>query len=98
MTLYKMAVEAAVEQQASFQVDGGSGGPLFQLCFFEGFLDRGYLMAVVQDLFHRKANTVMRDALVDPELPGNRGLDPERFIGTRMGNTGNFADRFYDTC
>jgi hypothetical protein len=65
MALNDMAVEAAVHDEASFEVDGIAGLPMAEVAFFEGFFDGGDAVEIVLLFFDREANAVMGDALID---------------------------------
>ena len=82
MTLDDMAVEAAVEGHAPFEVDERAFLPGIEVAFSEGFIDGGHAVCVFPDFFHGQADAVMGDALIDLKFGGEGGLDPEGFVGS----------------
>ena len=81
MSLDDMSIEAAVHDEASFEVDEVAGFPVAEIGLFECLFDGGDAVEVVFYFFDGEANAVMGYALVDPEFGGDGGLDPECFIG-----------------
>ncbi len=65
MALDDVTVEPAVHAEASFEVDDVAGLPVAEGAFFEGFLDGGDAVTFVADFFHRQADAVMGETLVD---------------------------------
>ena len=82
MALNDMAVEPAVHNQASFEVDEVAGLPLAKVAFFEGFFDGRYAVEVVFLFFHGEADAVMGDTLIDFEFAGDGGGYPECLVST----------------
>ncbi len=81
MSLDDVSIEAAVHDQASFEVDEIAWLPLAEVGLFEGFFDGGDAVEVVLLFFYREADAVMGNALVDFEFVGNGGCDPECLVG-----------------
>ena len=81
VSLDDMAVEPAIHDQASFEVDEIAGLPLAEVAFFEGFFDGCDAVEVVLLFFHGEADAVVGDALIDFELVGDGGGYPECLIG-----------------
>jgi hypothetical protein len=65
VTLDDMAVEPAVHDEASFEVDEIAGLPVAEVAFFEGFFYGGDAVEVVLLFFHGETDAVMGDALID---------------------------------
>jgi hypothetical protein len=97
MPLDDMAVEAAVHDQASFEVDEIAWLPVAHGGFFQGLFDRSYAVAAVFELFYGKADAVMGDTLVNFEFPGEGGFDPECFVGTFAVDGADLAEGFDDS-
>ena len=81
VTLDDMAVEPAVHDHASFEVDEVAGLPLAEVALFQGFFDGGHAVEVVLLFFDGEADPIMGDALVDLELVGDGGCYPECLVG-----------------
>jgi hypothetical protein len=65
MSLDDMAVEPAVHDHTSFEVDEVAGLPIAEAAFFEGFFDGRHAVEIVFLFFHGEADAVMGDALID---------------------------------
>ena len=70
MTLHHVAVEAAVEAGAAFEVHLVARLQQPEVGLVEGFADGGDGIGVTLLLHHSEAYAVMRDALVDLQLIG----------------------------
>ena len=97
VALDDVAVEAAVHQEASFQVDEVAWLPVGQVGLFQGLLDGGYAVEAVCAFFHCEADAVMGNALVNFEFVGDRGGDPECLVGSVGLDGDDFAEGFYYT-
>ena len=97
VSLDDMAVEAAVHDQASFEVDEIAGLPLAEAAFFEGFFDGRYAVEIVFLFFHGEADAVMGDALVDFEFVGDGRCYPECLVGAFAFYGVDPAEGFDDT-
>jgi hypothetical protein len=64
VSLDDMAVEPAVHDHTSFEVDEVAGLPLAKVALFEGFFDGGHAVEIVFLFFHGEADAVMGDALI----------------------------------
>jgi hypothetical protein len=97
MALDDMAIEAAVEGHAAFEVDEVIGLPGVKVGFIQGLEDGGYAVGIVPGFFYGQADAVVGDALVDLQLGREGGLDPEGFVGS-IGLDGlDFAEGFDDS-
>jgi hypothetical protein len=65
MSLDDMAVEPAVHDHTSFEVDEVAGLPGAQIGLYEGFFDGCDAVEVVFYFFHGKAYAAMGEALID---------------------------------
>lgn len=65
MTLHDMAIEAALEGEASFEVDEVAGLPGAEIGLFQGLGDGRYAVAITYYFFHSKTNAAVRHALID---------------------------------
>jgi hypothetical protein len=72
-----VAVQPAIEGEASFQIYGGARGPGAQVGFIEGFTDGSHPVQGWFHLFHGETHAVMADALVRPQVPGQSGFYPK---------------------
>lgn len=97
MTLDDMAVEAAVEGHAAFEVDESAFLPGIEVAFSKRFIDGGYPVGVFSYFLHGKADAVVGNALIDLEFGGEGGLDPECFIGSFGFGGLDFSKCFDDT-
>jgi hypothetical protein len=97
VTLDDMAVEAAVEGHAAFEVDEGTGDPGIEVGFPEGFIDSGHAVGIFPDFLHGQADAVMGDALIDLKFGGEGRLDPEGFVGSVALRSLDFSKCFNDT-
>ena len=105
MSLDDVAVEAAVHLHASFQVDEVSGLPVVEVGLVEGLFDGGDAVCGPgaigvggvgeADFFYGEADAVVGNALVDLKFLGDRGLDPECFIGA-FGFDGYYFSEGFD--
>ena len=96
VTLNDMAVESAVHEEASFQVDEVAGFPVAQIGLFQGFPDGGHAVEIVFELFDGEADAVVGDALVYFEFAREGGGDPECLIGAVGLDGFDFAEGFDD--
>ena len=83
MTLHDMAVEAAVHDEASFQVNEVACLPRAQVGLAEGLFDGGDAVHAILYLLHSEAGPVVGETLVDLEFGGNGGFYPEYLVGTQ---------------
>ena len=98
VSLYDVTVEAAVHDQASFQIDQVVPLPAFQVGLLEGFLDGRDPVGAVLYLFHGETDPVVRDALIYFQLSGYGGFDPEGTISAPGCCFPDFSERFDNTC
>ena len=78
MPLNKMSVYTVGGQETSFQVYLCSNDPLFKVGLFQRFLNGGDLVPILPDVLNGQANTIVGQALVDPEFGGKGRLDPDK--------------------
>jgi len=98
MPLYDVAVEAAVHDHASFEVDQVAGLPGFQVGLVERLFDGGDPVGAFAQLFYSKADPVVGDALINFQFSGDGGFDPEGAIGAPGGGFADFSKRFDNSC
>jgi hypothetical protein len=80
MSLYHVTIQAAIQQQASFQVYKISYFPGPQVGFPQSFFDSGHPVGTSFSLVDGQANPIMGDALIYSEVSAYRGFDPENAI------------------
>jgi len=97
VTLDNMAVEPAVQEHTSFEVDEVAGLPGGEVGLLEGLSDGGHAVGVFPHLLDGEAGAVVGDALVDLQLGGEGGLDPESPVGARGFNGSYRAEGFDDS-
>jgi len=95
VTLDDMAVEPAVHEQGSFEVDEDAGLPGSEVGLLEGLFDGGYAVGVTFHFLDGETGAVMGDALVDLQFGGEGGLDPECPVAAR-GFDGSYRAEGFD--
>ena len=65
VSLDDMAVEAAVERHAAFEVHEGARLPGIKVCLPEGLFDGGHAVGIFGDFLCCEADAVMGDTLID---------------------------------
>ena len=81
MPLYKMTIQAAIERQATLDIDDMAGRPIVEIGFFECFGNSADAMDISFYFFHGQAYAAMTYTLVYLKLIRKGGFDPECFIG-----------------
>ncbi len=97
VSLDDMAVEAAVHDQASFEVDEVSGLPVAEIGLFECFFNRGDAVEGILYFFDGEASAVVGYALVNGQLLGEGGFYPKCFVGALDLDGVYFSERFDDS-
>ena len=97
VSLDDVSVEAAVHDEASFEVDEVSGLPVAEIGLFKCLFDRGNAVEVILYFFDGEASAVMGYALVNGQLLGDGGFYPECFVGALGLDGVYFSERFDDS-
>ena len=98
MALDDMAVEPAVHDEASFEVDQVAGLPMTEVALFQGFFDGCDAVEVVLLFFYSEADAVMGNALIDLEFVGDRRCYPECLVGAFAFNGVDPAEGLDNAC
>jgi hypothetical protein len=98
VSLYDVAIEAAVHYKASFQVHQVSPLPAFQVGLLKGFFDGCDPMGAILYLFYGETDAIMGNALIYFQFFRDGGFDPEGAIGAPGCCFPDFSERFYNSC
>jgi hypothetical protein len=98
MTLYQVAVEAAIHLHASFEVYEVADMPRAEVRFIKGFGDCCNTVLAAGDLFNSEASAVMRKALVGLQIAGNGRGYPEDTSRTLIRNGFHPPNSLYYAC
>ena len=98
MALDQVAVEPAVHDHGTFQVNYITMFPLPGIGLGKGFFHSGDLVLIAMDGFHGKADTAMGQALVHAEFMDKGSRQQETPVATGFGDVGYLAKAFNNAC